>query len=163
MLLKSRYHSVFWCGLWGTISATTVGRTQVVKRLLDKGELISKTVEDVAQTKAEATEHVCSWLLLVLCSQWRCLLRHCTSVDPHEKNRDSYTHWELFYKRFRQQGFTLPPSACHLNDQVSDDRNSFIRSRLTPFPANVLPRGLPTTYHESNTEQQPVENAPPLS
>jgi len=26
--------------------------------LLDKGELISKTVEDVAQTKAEATEHV---------------------------------------------------------------------------------------------------------
>ena len=55
---KTRYHSVFWCGLWGTISATTVGRTQVVKRILDKGELISKTVEDVAQTKAEATEHV---------------------------------------------------------------------------------------------------------
>ena len=58
MLLESRYHSVFWCGLWGTISVTTVGHTQVVKRLLDKGELISKTVEDVAQTKAETTEHV---------------------------------------------------------------------------------------------------------
>ena len=26
--------------------------------MLDKGELISKTVEDIAQTKAEATEHV---------------------------------------------------------------------------------------------------------
>ena len=36
----------------------TVSHAQVVKRLLDKGELISKTVEDVAQTKAEATEHV---------------------------------------------------------------------------------------------------------
>ena len=58
MLLKNKYHSVIWCGLWGTISVTTVGHAQVVKRLLDKGELISKTVEDVAQTKAEATEHV---------------------------------------------------------------------------------------------------------
>ena len=36
----------------------TVSHAQVIKRLLDMGELISKTVEDVAQTKAEATEHV---------------------------------------------------------------------------------------------------------
>ena len=45
-------------GLWVSISQTTVGHAQVVKRLLDKGELISKTVEDIAQTKAEATENV---------------------------------------------------------------------------------------------------------
>ena len=45
-------------GLWASISQTTVGHAQVVKRLLDKGELISKTVEDIAQTKAEATENV---------------------------------------------------------------------------------------------------------
>ena len=45
-------------GLWVSISQATVGHAQVVKRLLDKGELISKTVEDIAQTKAEATENV---------------------------------------------------------------------------------------------------------
>ena len=58
MFLKKRFHTVLWCGLWVTISNPAVGHAQVVKRLLDKGELISKTVEDVAQTKAEATEHV---------------------------------------------------------------------------------------------------------
>ena len=31
---------------------------QVGKRLLDKGELLSKTVEDVVQTKADATENI---------------------------------------------------------------------------------------------------------
>ncbi len=55
---NKRIRSVLWCGLWASISQTTVGHAQVVKRLLDKGELISKTVEDIAQTKAEATEHV---------------------------------------------------------------------------------------------------------
>ena len=53
-----RIRSVLLCGLWVSISQTTVGHAQVVKRLLDKGELISKTVEDIAQTKAEATENV---------------------------------------------------------------------------------------------------------
>ncbi|MBT3211254.1 MAG: hypothetical protein HN985_06445 [Planctomycetaceae bacterium] len=37
---------------------TSVAYGQVVKRLLDKGELLSKTVEDVAQTKADAAENV---------------------------------------------------------------------------------------------------------
>ncbi len=58
MFLKKSFHTVLWCGLSITISNAAVGHAQVVKRLLDKGELISKTVEDVAQTKAEATEHV---------------------------------------------------------------------------------------------------------
>ena len=49
---------VLWCSFLISITKTTVGHTQVVKRLLDKGELISKTVEDVAQTKAEATENI---------------------------------------------------------------------------------------------------------
>ena len=55
---NKRIRSVLLCGLWVSISQTTVGHAQVVKRLLDKGELISKTVEDIAQTKAEATENV---------------------------------------------------------------------------------------------------------
>ena len=40
------------------ISHAAVVHGQIVKKLLDNGELISKTVEDVAQTKAEATENV---------------------------------------------------------------------------------------------------------
>lgn len=55
---NKRIRSVLWCGLLISITKTTVGHAQVVKRLLDKGELISKTVEDVAQTKAEATENI---------------------------------------------------------------------------------------------------------
>ena len=52
------FRSVLWSGFWVNISNATVGYAQVVKRLLDKGDLISKTVEDIAQTKAEATENV---------------------------------------------------------------------------------------------------------
>ncbi len=52
------FRFVLWSGFWVNISNATVGYAQVVKRLLDKGELISKTVEDIAQTKAEATENV---------------------------------------------------------------------------------------------------------
>ena len=55
---NKRFRSVLWCGFLVSISQTTVGNAQVVKRLLDKGELISKTVEDIAQTKAEATENI---------------------------------------------------------------------------------------------------------
>ena len=55
---NKRIRSVLLYGLWVSISQATVGHAQVVKRLLDKGELISKTVEDIAQTKAEATENV---------------------------------------------------------------------------------------------------------
>ena len=40
------------------ISHAAVVHGQIVKKLLDNGELISKTVEDVAQTKAEATENI---------------------------------------------------------------------------------------------------------
>lgn len=40
------------------ISHAGVVHGQIVKKLLDNGELISKTVEDVAQTKAEATENI---------------------------------------------------------------------------------------------------------
>ncbi len=52
------FRFVLWSGFWVNISNATVGYAQVVKRLLDKGDLISKTVEDIAQTKAEATENV---------------------------------------------------------------------------------------------------------
>ena len=45
-------------GLAVVISRTPIVHAQIVKKLLDNGELISKTVEDVAQTKAEATENV---------------------------------------------------------------------------------------------------------
>ena len=58
MICRNMFRSVRWCAFWTTIVHATVSQAQVVKRLLDKGELISKTVEDVAQTKAEATEHV---------------------------------------------------------------------------------------------------------
>ena len=58
MICRNMFHSVRWYALWPTTVHATVSHAQVVKRLLDKGELISKTVEDVAQTKAEATEHV---------------------------------------------------------------------------------------------------------
>ena len=58
MIYRNIFHSVRWCAFWPTFVPATVSHAQVVKRLLDKGELISKTVEDIAQTKAEATEHV---------------------------------------------------------------------------------------------------------
>ena len=58
MICRNMFHSVRWYALWTTTVHATVSHAQVVKLLLDKGELISKTVEDVAQTKAEATEHV---------------------------------------------------------------------------------------------------------
>ena len=58
MICRNMFRSVRWCAFWTTIVHATGSHAQVVKRLLDKGELISKTVEDVAQTKAEATEHV---------------------------------------------------------------------------------------------------------
>ncbi len=41
-----------------TLVHATISHAQVVERILDKGDLIRKTVEDVAHTKAEATEHV---------------------------------------------------------------------------------------------------------
>ena len=58
MIYRNIFHSVRWCAFWPTFVPATVSHAQVVKRLLDKGELESKTVEDIAQTKAEATEHV---------------------------------------------------------------------------------------------------------
>ena len=58
MIYRNIFHSVRWCAFWPTFVPATVSHAQVVERLLDKGELISKTVEDIAQTKAEATEHV---------------------------------------------------------------------------------------------------------
>ena len=58
MIYRNIFHSVRWCAFWPTFVPATVSHAQVVKRLLDKGELVSKTVEDIAQTKAEATEHV---------------------------------------------------------------------------------------------------------
>ena len=58
MIYRNIFHSVRWCAFWPTFVPATVSHAQVVKRLLDKGELVSKTVEDIAKTKAEATEHV---------------------------------------------------------------------------------------------------------
>ncbi len=58
MTARNIYRSFRWCGFSAPFIHATISHAQVVKRLLDKGELISKTIEDVAQTKAEATEHV---------------------------------------------------------------------------------------------------------
>ena len=58
MISRNVFSSQFLCGCVATSIPSKIIHAQVVKRLLDKGELISKTIEDVAQTKAEATEHV---------------------------------------------------------------------------------------------------------
>ena len=49
---------LYLCSLTFSIQYTSVACGQVGKRLLDKGELLSKTVGDVVQTKADATENI---------------------------------------------------------------------------------------------------------
>ena len=58
MISRNVFRSLLLCGCGATSMPAKIIHAQVVKRLLDKGELISKTIEDVAETKAEATEHV---------------------------------------------------------------------------------------------------------
>ena len=49
---------LYLCSLSLSIQYASMACGQVGKRLLDKGELLRKTVEDVAQTKADATENI---------------------------------------------------------------------------------------------------------
>ena len=58
LISRNVFRSLLLCGCAATSMPAKIIHAQVVKRLLDKGELISKTIEDVAETKAEATEHV---------------------------------------------------------------------------------------------------------
>ena len=49
---------LYLCSLSLSIQYTSMTYGQVGKRLLDKGELLSKTVGDIAQTKADTTENI---------------------------------------------------------------------------------------------------------
>ncbi len=58
MSCRNIFRFSLWSGCCETLVHATISHAQVVERILDKGDLIRKTVEDVAHTKAEATEHV---------------------------------------------------------------------------------------------------------
>ncbi len=58
MILKNQLSVSLLSSFSVIIFHSPIVHGQIVKKLLDNGELISKTVEDVAQTKAEATENI---------------------------------------------------------------------------------------------------------
>ena len=55
---KRSLFCLYLCSLSLSIQYSSIACGQVGKRLLDKGELLSKTVGDIAQTKADTTENI---------------------------------------------------------------------------------------------------------